>query len=197
MESGQRLSTYEMRRRAPLHFWSRAENARLAAHLLAQAATGTASLDLSEIGYGGRPAIAFSEAFLREAAIAIELIVKALIAQQIELSVALPQVTDVRPTHDVPRLWQDAQLPQLPRSDKGRLIFMKQILIWKGRYPAPNKDEDVHRDWEQLLPYHDTVVNFSNGLKTHRSLSLNWTDFDRIYQTVNIEFLTLRQRFSL
>ena len=75
----------DLRRRAPLHFEAKADNARFIAYLLGAALTGEIfDKAKTTLPYGGTPRIAAQEAFAREAAIALELIVKAVIAQQIE-----------------------------------------------------------------------------------------------------------------
>jgi hypothetical protein len=78
------ISVYEQRRRAPLHFALRAENALKSASVLSNADV--------------------REGFIREASIALELIVKAVIAQRLEVGESLG-VTKVPATHNVPQLW--------------------------------------------------------------------------------------------
>jgi hypothetical protein len=110
-------STFEWRRIAPLHFWAKADNARLAAaalwHLSENDAPVRAIVDV--VGYGGSSDIAYEEAFWREAAIAVELIVKAVIAQQMTMRRADPATEGVPATHDLPTLWVQAGLPKLGR----------------------------------------------------------------------------------
>jgi hypothetical protein len=73
-------SIFEERRRAPAHHWARAENARYCAFVLwsfpkRHAAKAKAK---AKIAYGGTPAVALDEAYKRKAALALELIIKAL-----------------------------------------------------------------------------------------------------------------------
>jgi hypothetical protein len=92
-----------------------------------------------ETQYNGNPQIALSESFRREASVALELIIKAVIAQRIECKISKPNVPSIRLTHDLVELWEDASLPRLPRADKHRLLIAKIILYWAGRYPAPKE----------------------------------------------------------
>lgn len=102
------ISIYERRRRAPLHFLAKADNARFSAFLLWRLKDDDHRDHLVEAQYSGTSFIALNEAFRREAALALELIIKSLIAQQIECCVAKPGVIKVRPTHDLVTLWDDA-----------------------------------------------------------------------------------------
>lgn len=77
------LSIHEIRRRAPLHYLAKANNARFAAYILSRDLPGVSlAKEATEAGYHGTPNIALHEAFRREAAIALELIVKAVIAEK-------------------------------------------------------------------------------------------------------------------
>jgi hypothetical protein len=117
------LSTHEVRRRAPLHYEAKADNARFVAYLLDQALSADC-ISQVKVGanYGGTPQVALYEAFRREAALALELIVKAVIAQRIEAENASRYVVSVRPVHDLPKLWQEASLPTLSNEDQRRLV---------------------------------------------------------------------------
>ena len=175
------ISIHESRRRAPLHFWVRAENAHFAAYSLWLASSQAQDAAAERIDYHGSTQIALLESFRREAALALELAIKAVIAQRIENGTSLPCVTRVRPVHDLPELWREAQLPILPKADRGRLIHAKHILLWTGRYPAPNKDEQYETMTAEEQPYEEvfgTLGRFT--LRTRPSFT--WDDFDRIFQ---------------
>ena len=183
------ISAHEMRRRAPLHYWARADNARYTAF-------GVWALDVDfqarcaeSTGYRGTPEVAMVEAFHREAALALELIIKAVIALRIERHVAMRQVVKVRPTHDLISLWTDAQLPDLSPDDQHRLMIARRILYWSGRYAAPRRDEDYVREQQAMEPLEEAV--HSGGLKFKRLRSFTWDDFDRIYQVAATSFLAL------
>lgn len=172
------MSVHERRRRAPLHYWAKADNARFSAYVLWRARSEAQTNAKQVIGYGGSPEIALHETFLREAAIALELIIKAVIAQRIELGCAKAQVGTVRTIHDLPSLWADAELPTLPADDRHRLSIAKSILIWSGRYVAPKKDIQ----YEQERKDHEEVVGYIGSLKITRPRSFSWEDVDRIFQ---------------
>ena len=86
---------------------------------------------------GGDAGLALTEAFRRESAIALELVVKAVIAHKLQARGANPATEWVPATHDLPKLWTDAGLPELPRDDKYLLLLVKQVLMWSGRYGTP------------------------------------------------------------
>src|SRR5882672_7133531 len=102
------ISIGERRRRAPFHFWAKAANARFAANVIHHATDGDQSLLAESIGYTGSQSIALHEAFLREASIALELIIKAAIAQRIEIGISREGLTSVPFSHDLVSLWSDA-----------------------------------------------------------------------------------------
>jgi hypothetical protein len=124
------ISIYEYRRREPLYFQFGAADALRAARLLEGSVL---------------------DAFRREASLSLELITKAVIAQRLQVGEDLGTITEVPVIHDVPELWTDARLPELPPDDHARLIQARMYLQWAGRYPAPNKDEVGERDVADLL----------------------------------------------
>jgi hypothetical protein len=73
------MSIHEQRRRAPMHFAAKADNARFSAYLIATVSEEEVRRAAGQISYGGTPHIALGEAFRREASIALELIIKAVI----------------------------------------------------------------------------------------------------------------------
>ena len=137
-------------------------------------------------GYHGTPVIATGEAFLRESALALELIVKAVIAQKIEVGGGAEVVPT---THDVPFLWGKAALPALAVDDRRRLLKAKSLLIWSSRYTAPKTDFQYYKereDFEALGPAPRLFGEF-----------LDWENFDRIYQIARREFFELRSLHHL
>jgi hypothetical protein len=72
-----------MRRRAPLHYRAKADNARFAANAIVTLDQETQQRCSEQISYRGDPRVSMGEAWFREAALALELIVKAVIAQRI------------------------------------------------------------------------------------------------------------------
>jgi hypothetical protein len=155
------ISIYERRRREPIYFQMCAGNALQAARLLEGAVL---------------------EAFWRKASLALELIAKAVIAQRLEIGEDLGGMTRVPVSHNVPRLWTDASLPSLSREDYGRLVKARVFLMWAGRYPAPNRDEDGERDdaelWEHYRPA-SSVCTIGSGvlvIQTARHGDIAWVD---------------------
>lgn len=174
-----------MRRRAPLHYWAKANNAHYIAHILSCGqSTENLKAVATELGYGGTPTIATQEAFKREASIALELIVKAVIAFKIKLKISPQHVTRVRPTHDLEKLWVDAQLPKL--NEEGLLVLLraKSILIWSGRYAAPKTDDDFEK--EQA-----TESAIRHPANRSEIFSIDWQNFNNVYQVAANEFWKL------
>lgn len=95
-------STWDMRRKAPFHFLAKAENARLSAYALSHIFENSAANFASGAGYCNTPSIAFSEGFIREASIALELILKAILCIKTK---KIPPAT-----HDVYELWSQTYL---------------------------------------------------------------------------------------
>lgn len=164
------VSIYERRRREPIYFQMRARNALQAASLLEKTH--------------------IVEAFWREASLALELIVKAVIAQRLEVGEDLGEVTKVPVSHNVPRLWTQAKLPKLVGEDLGRLIRARVNLMWAARYPAPNRDEDGDRDEAELWEHaYDQLSTSSLFRRPH---SFSWENVDRIFWVANNCFLEIR-----
>lgn len=115
-----------------------AKKARLCAFLLWQAREPERVVMLMrDASYAsGNAGLAMLEGFRRESAVALELIIKAVLAKQLELRRA-PVSDRVPATHDIPKLWADAGLPELPREDQYRLLLFKSVLMWSGRYVTP------------------------------------------------------------
>ncbi|SDC38979.1 hypothetical protein SAMN05216337_1002349 [Bradyrhizobium brasilense] len=172
-----RVSAYERRRRAPLHFEARASNAMHCARVLVEAGPS-----------------ATYEGFAREASIALELIVKAVIAQRLEVGEDLG-IIKVPVSHNVPQLWNHAKLPTLPPDDYGRLVRARVNLMWAGRYPAPNRDEDGERDEADLWEHaYERLSNFALLRKPH---SFGLDDVKRIYSIANDCFWSLRHTYGV
>ena len=147
-------------------------------------------------GYDGTPSIATGEAFDRESALALELIVKAVIAQKVEIGGGPKSVPAV---HDVPDLWVRAGLPALANDDRRRLLMVKSLLIWSGRYAAPKTDLWYYKEEAEFEALHPAPRSRSdNGKLLFHSLSemsfplLDWENFDRLYQIANRELWKLR-----
>jgi len=186
------VSIHDARRQAPLHFEARADNARFTACILYSTLPTELLGQLTDsAGYGGSPKIAMYEGFIREATLALELIVKAVIAQRLELQVAPEGVSTIRTTHDLPSLWKDAGLRTLARKDQALLVAAKRVLIWSGRYAAPKSDADLVREekaYEALFP------RTKGSIFSKPADYIDWDGFDRIYQIAAGEFWDLRRK---
>jgi hypothetical protein len=184
------ISIHEIGRRAPLGFWAKADNARFVAYLLWQAVPPESlSEAISRSNYHGTPSIALHEGFRRESALAFELIVKAVIAQKIELRIAPSNVRRVSAVHNLPRLWAEAGLPTLSNEDLRRLLIVKSLLSWSGRYAAPKTDDQFYQektDYEALGPPEPLY-----------SKMWDWENFDRLYQIANGELFEMRAHYGL
>lgn len=190
-------STFEWRRIAPAHFWAKASNARFSAATLWHLREDDAAVQaiISEAGYGGTPHIAYVEAFRREAAIALELIVKAVIAQQMTMRRADPATEGVPATHDLPALWAQAGCPKLGRDDRYRLLLCKSILIWSGRYATPRSEEAGEREnaaFRALQPPTDR----EGRLRILRPILFSWPEFNRLYGIAAERLSTLREQWE-
>lgn len=180
------ISILEMRRRAPLHFWSKANNARFSAYLLWTVDQKSMNSIAADISYSDNTVIATAEAFRREAALALELIIKAVVAQNLQRGKSKPGVTGVRTTHDLPSLWVDANLPALSKSDQARLLRAKYILLWTGRYAAPKTDKEYQKMLDEEEKLEQDVSEETS--KILQRLSFNFEDFDRLYQIACASF---------
>lgn len=130
---------------------------------------------------GGDAGLAIGEAFRRESAIALELVMKAVIARKMRERGADPAKEGVPATHDLPKLWSDAGLPALQREDQYRLLLARRVLVWSGRYATPRSVrawEDENRDFE-AIEYPKSVPR---KFVFRAPITIDWTAFDRIYR---------------
>jgi hypothetical protein len=148
-------SIHDIRRRAPMHFFAKADNARFAAFAVWSIRDSDATETAKKLGYGGMTAIALSECFLRESALALELCIKAVIARRLEVGLDCLGLMKVPITHNVTDLWLKAKLPQLSNQQSASLAYAKLILLWAGRYAAPTDDrkyEEIFSEIDRFLP---------------------------------------------
>jgi hypothetical protein len=186
---GRAQSTFEWRRLGVGHWKSRAENARLSACLLWQFQEREETAEAVAVcNYGGSPDIALYEGYLREPAVALELIVKAVIAQRMTARGADPSMEGVPTTHDLPVLWKEATLPVLEREDHLRLLLFKSVLLWAGRYATPRSE----KVWDEELKAQQPFLNRRPGNSRPSIVtptSIGWEDFDRLYKIAAEELL--------
>jgi hypothetical protein len=190
------LTPMERRGRAPMHFWMTGRNAYFAAYALWTASQTDQSILADEIGYSDDPTSALRESFLREACICLELTVKAVIAQHLEMGIADEHVTRIRAIHRIPELWKDAQLPALADEDALTLVIAKWVLAWNGRCPTPNKAEhyaEEERDEASLRKY----TAAWKGKRLYTTRSINWEQFDQVYGIAASSFVELHRRADI
>lgn len=166
------------------HWTTSAEKAWFAAYLLWHMRDQAKLKDvIRECDYkNGDGDLAVIEAFRRESGVALELIIKAVIARSMETRQAGPSIEGVPANHDIPSLWSQANLPDLPREDKYRLLLVKQTLMWSGRYATPR----TVKAWEEENKAFDTLEDLPampGKFVNRKPITFSWTDFDRLYQT--------------
>jgi hypothetical protein len=165
------------------HWDSNAAKARFAAYVLWRMRDISRHADLArECGHGrGDTGLALSEAFQRESAIALELVVKAVIASKLRARDADPATEGVPATHNLSNLWREAGLPALSSEDLYRLQLVKSVLTWAGRYATPRSV----KAWEEENKEFDALENPTRD-KTkfvfRTPITFGWEDFDRLYQ---------------
>jgi hypothetical protein len=139
---------------------------------------------------GGDAGLALLEAFRRESSVALELVVKAVIAKKMRNRGADPATEGVPATHDLPKLWNDAGLPALQREDRYLLQLAKQTLMWSGRYPTPRTVKAWEEETKSFAALEDTPPE-PGRFVTEKPVALDWREFDRLYQ---IAYRALRPR---
>jgi hypothetical protein len=172
---------YEWRRFG--HWDSTAAKARFAAYVLWRMREGSLHAEMArECGHeNGDADLALLEAFRRESATALELVVKAAIASRLRARVADLASEGVPTTHDLPELWQEAGLPTLSSEDSYRLQLVKSVLLWAGRYATPRSVkawEQENKEFEALEG--PPIDHIESEFRT--PITLGWEDFDRLYQ---------------
>jgi hypothetical protein len=184
-------STFDWRRYG--HWDTSAEKARLVAFLLWQYIGSSKLGELArELEYtSGDTDLAMREGFRREGAVALELIVKAVIANQLELERAPPS-DRVPATHDMPALWRQAELPALSREDRYRLLRFKSVLMWSGRYATP-RTAKVWAEENAAFDALDDPSAKSDECVFRTPITCSWEDFDRLYQMAKARLLELRR----
>lgn len=170
-------------RRFSGHWGANAAKARLAAYVLWRMLEDSR---LSEMAYEcghqvGDSNIAIMEAFRRESAIALELIIKSIIVNKLQAMPVDSLTKGISLTHNLPKLWKEANLPELSREDKYRLQRMTSVLYWSGRYPVPK----TVTNWENENKALDALRSpppEPGKLSFQKPISMGWTEFDRLYQ---------------
>ena len=167
------------------HWRTSAAKARFSAYVLWHMQDDSQLIEMAkECGHsGGDYTLGISEAFRRESAVALELVVKAVIANALEARAADPATEGVPATHDLPKLWKQANLPKLSREDRYRLQLVKSVLIWSGRYATPRTVkawEEENKDFEAL-----EEPPSASKFVFRTPVSFGWAEFDRLYQVAD------------
>jgi hypothetical protein len=165
------------------HWASSAAKARFSAFVLSHTQNYSRLTEMVNVSnhQSGDADLALVEAFKRESAVALELVVKAVIAHKLQARGADPASEGVPATHDLPKLWEQAKLPQLPADDLYRLHLVKSVLMWSGRYATPR----TVKDWSKENKAFDTLEKQpleTEGFVIRTPITFGWADFDRLYQ---------------
>lgn len=178
---GNERDVFEWRRYG--HWDSSAEKARFAAYVLWQMQDASRYSELArECGHvAGDAGLAISETFRRESAIALELVVKAVIAQKLRARAADPATKGVPATHDLPKLWRDAGLPILSGDDAYRLQLAKSVLLWAGRYPTPRTVKAWQDEAKEFASLENSLQD-TTKIEFRTPITIGWQDFERLYQ---------------
>jgi HEPN domain-containing protein len=178
---GNERDLFEWRRYG--HWDSSAAKARFAAYVLWRMCDHIRHAEFAyECGHNsGDTDLGLLEAFRRECALALELIVKAVIAKKLKDRNADPGKEGVPATHDLPKLWRQANLAKLSGDDEFRLQLAKSILTWAGRYPTPKNVKawvEENKDFDAL----EDPPQDKSKFVIRTPVTMSWEDFDRLYQ---------------
>lgn len=162
-------SSAEKTRFSAFVLWELSTNASLIAEMKAKCPHGT-----------GHSALTLSEAFRRESALALEFVVKAVIARKIEDGLLTPDKLLL--SHDIPKLWKNAEIGQLSKEDSLVLLWAKQILVWSGRYAVPKDAKPWKEESEEFDKLKGRKPDLEGEFTFELAKYLDWPDFDRLYQ---------------
>jgi len=185
---GNERDVFEWRRFG--HWATSAEKALFAAYLLWHSRDPAKLKDIiQQCPYtNGDADLAVVEAFRRESAVALELIIKAVIARRMQARGANPATEGVPANHDIPKLWIEAKLPELPREDKYRLLIVKSTLMWSGRYATPRTVKAWEEENKAFNKLEDPPLE-PGKIIFRRPITMGWSDFDRLYKMAKAELL--------
>lgn len=175
-------SIWDIRRKAPFHFLAKASNARMSAYALSHIEDDFSAKLALDAGYCDSINIALHEAFMRESAIAVELILKAILCVK-------EKKAPVK-SHDVYDLWTKAGLPSPSDDDAYRLADMCETLYWAGRYAAPATDKHILRQ-DKRFERHQRTSSLGK-LKVTEPTPFDWEHFDALYQAAHLHFWELK-----
>ena len=179
--------SYEATRMSPTALWSRADGSRYVAYCIWTLRQGQ-TIDPEPIGgdlEGAKEALFWG--WLRESSLALELILKSVLAQTKLDQESAPSVPS---THNVPQLWKMAGLPKTSWQQEYFLASAYQVLSWAGRYSAPRKGtHDLFENRESIRPR----IKLGRGT-TPAPVKMDWDSFDTLYQIAqNAYFLQFNE----
>jgi hypothetical protein len=172
------------------HWTTKAKKAHFAAFALWHMLQDASRLSeiVRECAYTGGDAVdAVGEAFRRESAVALELVIKAVIARNYKAPGADPATERVPATHDLPQLWSAAGLPELSREDKYRLLLFKSTLMWSGRYATPRDADAWKKENKEFDALEDPPVDPDKPIIRKPITTFVWSEFNRLYQIAYAE----------
>lgn len=165
------------------HWKSSAEKTRFSAFVLWELSTDSNLIETMKAkcpNGTGDSSLTLSEAFRRESALALELVIKAVIARKITDGILGPEKLQL--SHNIPELWKTAEICNLSKEDRIVLLRAKEILMWSGRYATP-KTAEV---WIQESQEFDNIKGKISYTEREFTFELakywDWPDFDRLYQ---------------
>lgn len=165
------------------HWKSSAEKTRFSAFVLWELRTNLSLIEelKAKCPNGtGHSSLNLTEAFRRESALALELVIKAVIARKIEEGSLTPDKLQF--SHNIPVLWKNAELGQLSKKDSQVLLWAKQILNWRGRYATPKNAETWKQETHDFDRLSSRRADSGSKFEIQEAKDLDWTDFDRLYQ---------------
>lgn len=119
------------------------------------------------------------EAWHREAAIALELVIKAVMVSNNQ-GKPTEEVYKTFSHHDLPKLWAQAKLPPLCMHDNHTLEMLREVVEWSGQYPMPRSAQAVEKSWTRVR---EADTRYPQGsLTPKRPLIYIWADVIRLYE---------------
>ena len=107
----------------------------------------------------------------------------------LDLKGADPNTKEFPHSHDIPTLWERASLPALDREGQQRLLTFTSLLVWSSRYPTPSSEANWQKELEAIRaldpPASDGKIIF------RKPLSMDWTEFDALYQVAHARVMML------
>ena len=134
----------------------------------------------------GSARFALYEAFLREAALSIELISKAALSQHIRQGTTKSGLKKMPRTHNLFKIFHDLDVVLTTNRQAYFLDFLTETLIWSGRYGAPNEGKTTPisrgKRYDSMISEATKTGQKIGSLEVLRHPFLEWSDFEELYQ---------------